>query len=236
MRIVEPLRWRLGPSLKAAALLRHELAPASLPAFAWRFGAVERRVPCAHTISELAEVAAAVLARKGLAGEVAEFGSFKGGSTARLSLACAETRKRLLVFDSFDGLPEPGPGDRLHRIRRAREFRRGEYRGALDEVQANVRRAGRLDVCEFVPGWFEDSLAAHPLPALSVALVDVDLVASTRRGLEAVWPAIVPGGVVFVHDTADEKLTAFLRDWVSRLEPSPRRMRFPDQFAALFEK
>src|SRR3954465_4766363 len=35
----------------------------------------------------------------------AEFGCYKGFSTSSLSLACALTNRRLIVFDSFEGLP-----------------------------------------------------------------------------------------------------------------------------------
>jgi O-methyltransferase len=234
-RLTASVRWRLDPPVRAGARLVGSVPIRRLPVFAWRFGLVERLVPCAHGLDELLEVARAVLDRRELSGDVAEFGCYRGGSTARLSLACHEVRKRLLVFDSFEGLPEPEPWDAQHRIARERVFERGEYAATLSEVQENVRRAGRLEVCEFAPGWFDRTLAGTNLPPLAVALLDVDLVVSTRQALDAAWSAMAPGGVVFVHDTADPKLSAFLDDWATGLEARPTHMRLPHPFAR-FEK
>ena len=40
-------------------------------------------------------------------GVIAEFGCYKGLSTVALSIAARYSKRRLLVFDSFEGLPEP---------------------------------------------------------------------------------------------------------------------------------
>ncbi len=174
-------------------------------------------------------VALAVLERRSLPGEIAELGCFKGGSTARLSLVCADVGKRLLVFDSFEGLPEPGTGDAEHKIQRPRTFKQGEYAGTLEEVRENVRRNGELGVCEFVPGWLAETLAGALTVPVSVAFVDVDLVASTRDAIEGVWPWVVPGGIVFVHDATDPKLAALLsdQDWWKSLGATPRDFALP---------
>lgn len=187
------MRWR-DPTRTRSAILRRQRA-------------IHRRVPCPHFPEEIEAVTNGILERAEIAGAVAEFGCFKGGSTAKLSLACAHAGKRLLVFDSFEGLPEPADWDVEHRIERPRRFRRGEYAGSLDEVRRNVARYGRIDVCEFVPGWFSDTLAARPEGEMfAVAFVDVDLAESTRTVLEHVWPRLVPGGAVFVHHATDAKL------------------------------
>jgi O-methyltransferase len=144
-------------------------------------------------------------------GDVAEFGCFKGGSTAKLSLAVAAVGKRLLVFDSFEGLPEPEPWDAEHRIERQRTFRAGEYAGTLDEVRANVERFGSPGIVRFYPGWFSDTLRQLTEP-IAVAFVDVDLAASTSEVLSSAWPLVSPGGILFVHDATDEKLQAVLTE------------------------
>lgn len=147
----------------------------------------------------------AIFDRCRIDGSVAECGCYKGGSTAKLSLACRATGKRLLVFDSFEGLPEPEEWDAEHRIVRPRTFMRGEYRGSLEEVRENVGRYGALEVCDFHRGWFMDTLPELDEP-IAVAFVDVDLALSTRQVLEHVWPLVVPGGILFLHDATDEKL------------------------------
>ena len=220
--MLKRFRWVGEPAVESFRALHR-------PRLAWRIAAVQRHVPCPHTLSELLTVAQAVLERRSQAGEVAELGCFKGGSTARLSLVCADVGKRLLVFDSFEGLPEPEPGDAEHEIQRPRTFKRGEYAGTLEEVRENVRAHGELGVCEFVPGWLADSLAEELTAPISVAFVDVDLVASTRDAIEGVWPRVVPGGIVFVHDATDPKLAALLRDqdWWRSLGATPRDFALP---------
>src|SRR5258708_2453695 len=94
---------------------------------------IHTQVPAAHFESELDAVTDAILGRRDTPGDIAEFGCFKGASTAKLSLAAAAVGKRLLVFDSFEGLPEPEPWDAEHHIERPRTFRAGEYAGTLDE-------------------------------------------------------------------------------------------------------
>lgn len=194
---------------------------------------IHRRVACAHYESELEAVTNAILERTDLDGDVAEFGCFKGGSTAKVSLACALVGKKLLVFDSFQGLPQPEPWDVEHRIERPRQFAEGEYAGTLGEVRANVSRYGRLDVCEFSAGWFEDTLPALTTP-IAVAFVDVDLALSTRQVLERVWPLVVSGGIVFVHDATDAKLQDVVRETLS--DATECFVPAPDELPALETK
>jgi hypothetical protein len=184
---------------------------------AHRFARIQRSVPSPHYPSELVAVARAIAERGGLPGDVAEFGVFRGSSAAKLSLVCRATRKRLLLFDSFEGLPEPEPDDVAHQIERPRRFAKGEYAGTLDEVQASVRSFGAPDVCDYFPGWFHDT-TANFRTKLAVAFVDVDLTASTREAIAAAWPNVVHGGILFVHDATDAKLGSLLESeefWVS---------------------
>ncbi len=224
------LRWMMGPPLVTARGLGGTCGWLDLPALAWRVGSMERHVACPHSMTEIVTIARAILARSRLPGDIAEFGCFKGGSTARLSLVCAKAGKRLIVFDSFAGLPDPEAWDAEHQIERPRVFRRGEYAGTLDEVRENVRRFGRLDLCSFVPGWIAETVQpalAHE--AISVAFIDVDLVASTRDALEGVWPRLVGGGVAFVHDATDAKLAGLLQDatWWRSFAEQPSAVYLP---------
>jgi len=161
----------------------------------------------------------AILERSHVEGNIAEFGCFKGGSTAKLSLTAARVGKRLLVFDSFQGLPEPEVWDAEHQIERTRVFKRGEYSGTLEEVRANVARWGLIDVCEFHRGWFRDTLPTLREP-LSVVFADVDLAASLSEVLDHTWPRLSSRGVFFAHDATDEKLQRVLARYEDLAEVS----------------
>jgi O-methyltransferase len=98
---------------------------------------------------------------RSIQGAVGEFGCFKGLSTCTLSLACKMTNRRLVVFDSFQGLPKTG--ESVHGFDgNTVQYREGQFCGTLSEVRQNVSIYGALDVCEFVPGFFSDSLPHRP--------------------------------------------------------------------------
>jgi len=88
-------------------------------------------------------------------GAVAEFGCFKGLSTSSLSLACALANRRLIVFDSFEGLPAPDEKVINLGSGRAIPYQQGQFAGTLAEVKSNIGRFGDLSVCEFVQGYYD---------------------------------------------------------------------------------
>src|SRR5206468_442984 len=91
-------------------------------------------------------------------GCVVEAGCFKGGSTAKFSLAVEKVNRKLVVFDSFAGLPEnTEPHDKTIHGERP-DFSQGKYAGTLQEVSQNVRRYGKADSCQFIEGWFEETM------------------------------------------------------------------------------
>jgi hypothetical protein len=129
-----------------------------------------------------------------IAGDVVECGTWKGGSATNLSLVCRIVGRRLHVFDSFQGLPEGRPGDR-----EAAAYAKGDYRGTLDEVKRNIGRYGTIEVCDFIPGWFEDTLPSFTRPVV-LAFLDVDLEASLDTCVRHLWSRLVEGGHLFTDE------------------------------------
>lgn len=127
-------------------------------------------------------------------GDILECGTWKGASAANLSLVCKLVGRRLLVFDSFEGLPEGDPRDR-----EARWYKKGDYKGAFDEVTTNVQKYGALDVCEFHKGWFHNTLPLLDTPIL-LAWLDVDLEASLDICVKHIWPHLTDGGYIFTDE------------------------------------
>lgn len=163
------------------------------------FSDIDRNVASAHGPAELLFIARTILGLQ-VDGPVIECGSYKGASTAKLSLVAKASGRKLFVCDTFQGLPEPEEDGDYHRADgRKRQFKAGEYAGTLQEVQENIRRWGSLDVCSFVPGLF-----AQTLPQLNVepavVFVDVDYVSSATDCLKYLWPRLVSGGYFFTHE------------------------------------
>jgi hypothetical protein len=190
------------------------------------FQRIQAAVPCGHSPFQFVLIAEMVLGLP-VAGPLVECGCYKGGGSAKLSLLARATGRRLYVCDSFEGLPEPrdrgealleGHGDTFNV-----EFRAGQYRGELEEVEANVRRYGAIDVCEFRPGYFDRSLQALDVrPAL--VFIDVDLVSSARDCLLHLWPRLVPGGYWLTHEASFPRYIEGLQDarwWQEHLGEAP---------------
>jgi len=127
-------------------------------------------------------------------GDVMECGTFKGGSSANLSLVCRIVGRKLKIYDSFEGLPEAIGTDRD-----AVYHQKGDYTGALDEVKENIRRYGAIECCEFIKGWFEDTLPELNSPVL-LAYLDVDLKTSLYVCVKSIWPNLVDNGYVFTDE------------------------------------
>jgi O-methyltransferase len=159
-------------------------------------------------------------------GVVGEFGCYKGFSTASLSLACALTKRRLVVFDSFEGLPEHTiPISSLYNGELT-SYKQGQYCGALEEVRDNVKRYGALDVCEFVEGFFDDTLPNRDVGEYFVCIFeDADLPESVRSVLRHTWRKLQPGSVFFCHEARDQDVVEIFFDrawWADNLgEPAP---------------
>jgi hypothetical protein len=71
--------------------------------------------------------------------------------------------------------------------------------GSLDEVKDNVRQFGALDHCEFIPGFFFDTLATLKADELSFVFMDVDYISSARDCLCFLWPKLARGSRLYTH-------------------------------------
>jgi hypothetical protein len=127
-------------------------------------------------------------------GDILECGTWKGGCAANLSLVCRIAGRKLKIFDSFEGLPESDPRDR-----EAKHYQRGEYCGSLEEVRSNIQRYGALECCEFIKGWFSETLPSLKSPVL-LAFLDVDLEASLDTCVRYIWPNLVDQGSIYMDE------------------------------------
>lgn len=146
-----------------------------------------------------------------VAGDVIECGCWKGASTASLSLVCQKVGRKLLVCDSFEGLPADD-GLTIHTYPHLGVFgyyQKGMYRARLEEVRANIARFGALETCQFMEGFFSDSLKSLEAP-LVFAFLDVDLASSLKDCLKYIWPLLVDGCLMYTDDSCD---TEVVRVW-----------------------
>jgi O-methyltransferase len=161
---------------------------------------VHRSVGCGHLQEEMLEVISQILDfRNDIDGVVVEAGTYLGASAAKFSWACAHRGRRLVIFDSFEGLPNHDEPHDHTIFGEEAKFNQGDYKGSLDTVEKNIRRYGRFGNCEFVKGWYEDTMPTFDRSVI-VAYTDVDLANSTRTCLKYLFPRLVRGGVIFSQD------------------------------------
>lgn len=158
---------------------------------------------------------------KDIIGAVAEFGCYKGAATASLSLACALTNRRLLIFDSFRGLPEPEEAVTNLVGGAMLPYKAGDYCGTLDEVRQTVTQYGDIRVCEFIEGFFDQTLPQRdPSERYVLIFEDADLPSSVRSVLQWAWPKLRAGQTFFCHEAADKEVVELFFDdgwWKERV-------------------
>jgi O-methyltransferase len=215
-RRVQSLRFVAGRDREAIRAFLRADYPIALPLssrlrLVARFVRITNHVRTYHTQAEMLTVADRVLRLAGRDGlTILEAGTGKGGGTAKLSLVARLAGARLVVCDSFRGMP-PNLERHENIYGRATEFRTGAFRGTLSLVRRTVERFGAPETCDFVPGWFADTLPALDR-LLDVVLLDVDLLESTRTCVRWLFPRIRAGGVLLSQDGHLRATIALFRD------------------------
>lgn len=150
--------------------------------------------------------------RSGTPGCFVECGVWKGGSAAVMALALrqAEPRRRLHLFDSFQGLPEPHKVDGDTAI----TYSHGRSSGALSSIhrcEAGLPEVRNLlleqlgfteQQIHFHVGWFQNTVPTDVkgLGPIAVLRLDGDWYESTQVCLKHLYPLLSSGGVVILDD------------------------------------
>jgi len=147
----------------------------------------------------------------GVQGAFVECGVWKGGCAGVLAHVAkkAGCRRKTWLFDSFEGLPEPGPMDGDH----AREYSRGRSSGRLRSVERCVGRVDhvkrlfeklRIDPSSVVikTGWFQDTLpnVGAEIGPISLLRIDGDWYESTKCCFDNLYSHVVHGGFIIIDD------------------------------------
>jgi predicted O-methyltransferase YrrM len=130
------------------------------------------------------------------AGNIIEFGCYRGGSCIFMAAVCAALGIQATVYglDTFAGMPTTDKTIDAHNT--------GDFQETnLSELREYTRSAGLRNV-EFVPGPFEQtapSLLSRIAP-ITVAHIDCDIRSSVAYSYETVMPYMAPGGYIIFDD------------------------------------
>lgn len=151
-------------------------------------------------VAVLHDLALAIEAER-VDGSYVECGVAHGGSSALVGSILRKSGRRLWLFDSWEGLPEPGEDDV------SMQGKLG-YKGMDRADMAKTRELlfEKFDLPEdrvtMVKGWFQDTLPRHRDAAAPIALLhlDGDWYESIMFCLVTLFDAVTPGGYVVVDD------------------------------------
>jgi hypothetical protein len=124
-------------------------------------------------------------------GELAECGSFRGGSAYFVAEATAATNNQLHLFDSWQGLAAPVDVDGTH-------WAAGDLTASEEECLDTLRPFAHRVVSH--PGWIPDRFDDVAALRFSLVHVDVDLYEPHRDAIRFFWPRLADGGAMVFDD------------------------------------
>jgi hypothetical protein len=147
------------------------------------------------------------IARRRIPGAVVECGVWRGGSSmaAALTLMADGDLRDLFLFDTYAGMTEPTPEDRIHSGESAESVlgRSERYRCIADDVdvRANMTTTGYpADRVRLVKGDVAQTIPTAAPASIALLRLDTDFYESTRHELEHLYPRLSSGGVLIIDD------------------------------------
>jgi O-methyltransferase len=153
---------------------------------------VEQRINLYH-------LAAQVLAYR-VPGEFVELGCNEGQTSILLSriIEHYDPRRRLHVYDSFEGLPKADSVD-------GTAYKEGDMATKREVLLNNFVRYGlRLPIIH--EGWFERTLPTEMPDKVAFAYLDGDFYSSIKTSLEYVYPNLSRDGICVIDDYCDSAI------------------------------
>jgi O-methyltransferase len=132
-------------------------------------------------------------------GDVIEAGAWRGGASLlmRATLDTLDDDRTVWVADSFQGFaPADAPPDDGAIDLPAFDF----LAVSEEEVRESFARLGFEEGVMYVPGYFEDTLAALAAERWAIVRLDADTYAPTRHALRCLYPGLSVGGYLVIDD------------------------------------
>lgn len=146
-------------------------------------------------------------------GDIVECGVWKGGSMMAAAMALNamnNTERQLYLFDTFDGMSEPGKHDISIRNESASELLENSNKdeetyiwaySPLENVKKHLYSTGYDPAkLHFIKGRVEETLPSKAPDKISLLRLDTDWYESTRHELHHLYPRLSPGGVIIIDD------------------------------------
>ena len=133
----------------------------------------------------------------GIEGDIVECGVWNGGSAAVMAAAIANyPGRQIWLYDTFEGIPAPGPQDEAF----AQAFA-GEFVASGDSVLEVLRKVKfPLDRVVLRRGTFRDAFREPPPSKVALLHIDADWYESVLSALQTFYVAVADGGLIVLDD------------------------------------
>lgn len=164
-----------------------------------------KRLSNIYDLSELIE-------KEKIKGAFVECGVWKGGCAAVAAFIAnrAKSNRKIWLFDSFEGLPEPTEKDGLLAKEYAQNQTSGKLStinqcvGPLEDVKEIFFSKLKIDKenVEIKKGWFQDTLPdqKNKIGDIAILRLDGDWYESTKCCLDNLYDKVIYGGYIVIDD------------------------------------
>ncbi len=160
---------------------------------------------------------------RNIPGDFVECGVCNGGSAAAIACSLRSTGRRVWLYDSFQGVPQPSEIDGAY----AANFS-GAWVGRLE----NVKRAMQIarvpeDDCIIRAGWFKDTFRLPVPQSVAILHIDADWYDSVLLTLNTFYDRVAEGGIIVLDDFGHwEGCREAFYDFISQRHLKPLLERF----------
>lgn len=137
---------------------------------------------------------------------IVECGSYEGATSITLSILAEYTNRRLIIYDSFKGLPQTNHQEAIYpHLNLKGNYKEGMFSASKVLLETNLKKYGFHDRCIIREGFFESTLINHK-EKIDFLFLDVDLIDSTKTCILNLWPNVINNGFIFTDDSCDMNL------------------------------
>ena len=153
------------------------------------------------------------LVKNNIRGDFVECGVWRGGSSMLVALTLLELKaqdRSILLYDTFEGMPEPTPvdsasgdsGDTRSTWEKNQKQDHNEWcYASLDEVRKNMTTTGYpMEKVQMIKGKVEETIPGVIPENIALLRLDTDWYESTRHELQHLYPLLVKKGVLLIDD------------------------------------
>ena len=153
------------------------------------------------------------ISKYNIPGSMVECGVWEGGACMIIALSLikfSDAERKIFLYDTFEGMTKPDMHDCIawsgpNMLKRWKENKektgRGLWAADIDSVRKNIVSTGYPpELLEFVKGDVAVTLENTIPERIALLRLDTDWYESTKAELEALYPVLVPKGVLIIDD------------------------------------